>query len=126
MMLDDEGSPSKAIPLQAIISSRLDRVVRELYKTREFRSKDKRFKDVLARANSLEHRWQKRFKEKWFELDVRRIDYMMQQGALRGMKLNQGDRSDHGLWIINGRVQGGDREGSLGFKPGKYVPCGYT
>ncbi len=120
-MLEDEHGGLEPIPLSTIDNCRLDKLFQEMRKFADVFPKDRRFDEVIGRVNFLEARWQRRFKQKWFDIDKERLKEMKQYGSLRGMTLNPGERTNHDTWLINDRSLDGYREGELRFKPGELV-----
>ncbi len=120
-MREDEYEGLEPIPLSTIVNCRLDKLLQEMCKFADVLSRDRRFDEVIGGVHLVEARWQRRFKQKWFDIDKERLKAMKQYGSLRGMTLNPGDRTNQDAWLISDRSLDGHREGALRFKPGESV-----
>jgi len=122
VFLIDEQSTQRAPDLSIIIESRVDKCIEAINKTNSSIMADApRFHEILMRASSLQHKWQARFKDKYFSIDNERIKDMKKMGALRDMTLNSAGWKNKQLWTVTDIQRSlliSAKEGDLGFQPG--------
>ena len=129
-MLDDEHAPGKAVDLTLISNSCLDKLVEDLQKCvlTLVTGDDACFKEILARACTLEHKWQQRLKSAYFSLDNVRIQEMKRNGALRDLVLNPEYKMNSDIWIVNYNKGFAQKEGDDGFHTGQWwlnIQCAF-
>jgi deoxyadenosine/deoxycytidine kinase len=122
LMLADERSSDRAIDLSIIVHARWDKLLEDLlnYKKKfEDPNSDDQIQELVAKASSLEHRWQQRFKIEYFIIDDGRLAILKTgEGILRDVVLDP-DRKDGLTWVVRKTNPIAQHPGDLCFKPGE-------
>jgi hypothetical protein len=121
LMLADERSSDRAVDLGVIVHARWDKLLEDLlnYQMLENSNSDDQIQELVAKASSLEHRWQQRFKTEYFVIDDRRLTILKTgEGILRDVVLDP-DRKDGLTWVVRKTNPIAQHPGDLCFKPGE-------
>lgn len=111
-LLEDEQSSDPTTEIEAIGSTRLDKLLKDIARISTHR-------EIYTKATALARKWQQRFQGVYYKLDERRMDELRSTGALHDMTLAQRGRDeDKPVWNCS-RVKSSDLEGGMLFQPGE-------
>jgi hypothetical protein len=124
VLLIDEQAMYNAVDLNLIALTYFDKLLEAII-SKTTKDTDPRLQAIHTRATSLQHRWQQRFKEKYFSIDDHRINDMRHR-ALRdltpnlSLPINLEDwKIGNQLWLVAKNEPISHKEGDLGFEPGR-------
>lgn len=120
VLLADEKAQQNLVDLDLVMQTHLDKFLEDVVKVKDEFAQESRFREIITRANSLQRKWQQRFKEEYFEIDEERTRRMKSTGILRGLQLNPGDWTTTQVWQVSKNEPISHTEGDLGFDPGRY------
>jgi chemotaxis regulatin CheY-phosphate phosphatase CheZ len=126
VLLIDEQAVQNAVDLNCIALTYFDRLLEAIISrtSKEIAANEPQFEEIHAKAATLQHRWQQRFKERYFSIDGYRIKDMRSR-ALRDLTLNLSMDLEHlrdlegKLWLVSRNEPISHKEGDLGFETGR-------
>lgn len=126
VLLIDEQAMHNAVSLNCIALTYFDKALEAIMSksTKDIAADEPRYQEIHAKATSLQHRWQQRFKERYFSIDEYRINDMRSR-ALRDLSLNLPIDLEHlrdlegQLWLVTKSEPISHKEGDLGFESGR-------
>ncbi|KAJ5043047.1 uncharacterized protein L3040_004435 [Drepanopeziza brunnea f. sp. 'multigermtubi'] len=127
-LLLEETSPDPTTALDLIIHTHFDKLIKEIVASKLFNAADlnSQLYGIFTKAESLERKWQRRFKVLYSDIDKYRTEEMMRSGILHDLKIAPKEEKGH-MWIVdNPRCP--DFAGSLDHNPGDWWPnlhCAY-
>ncbi|KAI9049213.1 hypothetical protein LZ554_007060 [Drepanopeziza brunnea f. sp. 'monogermtubi'] len=127
-LLLEETSPDPTTALDMIIHTHFDKLIKDIVAYKLFSAADlnSQLHGIFTKAESLERKWQRRFKVLYSDIDKYRTEEMMRSGILHGLKIAPKEEKGH-MWIVdNPRCP--DFVGSLDHYPGDWWPnlhCAY-
>jgi hypothetical protein len=104
ILLADELSEeaSDQIELSLIAHARFDKLLRDVIDKNQEQA-NTTYDRLLAKAWTLQQKWQKRFKADYFAIDNKRLLNLNKHGALRGVILDTGNGTDQIQWKVHTR-----------------------
>jgi hypothetical protein len=124
VLLIDEQAMHNAVDLNCIALTYFDKVLEAIMSksAKDIAAEEPHYQEIHAKATSLQHRWQQRFKERYFSIDEYRINDMRSR-ALRDLTLNLPtnleDWKPEQLWLVTKSEPISHKEGGLGFESGR-------
>lgn len=119
-LLLEEVSPLPATGFDMIIRTHLDKLLRDIIESKDVMSAEpkSRLNAIFIKSGSLVRKWQRRFKEQYFNIDQARNEEMKTNGALHGLTLAMKDSGNEHIWQVS-HAKPSDLEGHLHFNPGE-------
>ncbi len=119
-LLLEEVSPLPSTGHEIIIYTHLDKLLQEIIESRYMWSAGpkSRLNAIFIKSGSLVRKWQRRFKEQYFNIDQARTEAMKTNGALCGLTLADKDGGHESIWIVS-CAKPSNLEGHLSFCPGE-------
>ncbi|KAE9374716.1 hypothetical protein N431DRAFT_405640 [Stipitochalara longipes BDJ] len=128
-LLIDEQNQSTAVGIDVIALTYFDKTLDAIlsHTNQNIAIAEASIQEIFSRATSLQHKWQQRFKERYFTIDDIRLKHM-KDGALQGLSLNVGDWKTEQIWSVIYNQPISNQQGDLGFEVGSWwlnIACAF-
>ncbi|KAH7393332.1 PUA-like domain-containing protein [Cadophora sp. MPI-SDFR-AT-0126] len=120
-LLQIEVSARPSTEIDLLIHTRLDELLKDIVDSRETmcHNLDRSQVTIFIKAGSLRRKWERRFKELYFNINKPRTEHMKINGPLRGLSLIESN-GEHGMnWLVS-YIQPAGLEGHANFTPGHW------